>query len=91
MAAGKGAAGVGLEIVFEGGGLGAISERHGNFDAPGSQAGRARNLASIVFGQPLFRTIGKSRIVPVRVGDADELVNVVEHSLNSVAGWLARA
>jgi hypothetical protein len=39
----------------------------------------------------LVQAIGKSRIVPIRVVDAGELVNVVEHGVNWVLGWLARA
>lgn len=68
-----------LEVLFEGGGFRRIPESDCNFNPPWPEVCGGLHFALIVLLQPKFQIPGESGVVAIRIGEAAQLVDVVEH------------
>ena len=69
-----------LEILLESSGFGQITKCNGNFNPPGKVTCRSWHFPLIVLFQAAREVTGKAGVVAVRVINAGELINVVEHN-----------
>ena len=87
---GEGAAGLGLEILFEGNGLGLVSECHSRFNPPREELRRVRHFAAIVGFEAFLKVLSHPHVPVAGRRDAPERVDVPEVAIHGIPfPWLA--
>jgi len=85
MPFGKGTAGLALEIGLKIGRLRPVLERYGDFQPPRPVLRSMRNFPGIMPAEAILQVVGEADIMALRIGLADEEIDVGEVHRSSIA------